>query len=103
MNIYPTRKQFLEWAKSKNYLPISGEVNVSNFDPIHLFKQLFNNNDEAFLFESGKGSSKISRYTFLGVSNKCYVKITEKNEIFNSSLSRRRFVESLRNSSFSKK
>ena len=76
MYIYPTGKQFREWAKIHNRIPIFGEKHISNFDSTHLFKNLFYKSDEAFLFESGKGPSDTSRYTFLGVSNKNYVKIT---------------------------
>ena len=76
MNIYPTGKQFREWVKTHNRIPILGERHISNFDSTRLFKKLFYKSDEAFLFESGKGPCDTSRYTFIGVSNKSYVKIT---------------------------
>ena len=77
MDIYPTGKQFLEWSRLYSRVPISGEKQVLAFSPAFLFKNIFDLRNEAFLFESGKGSSDISRYSFMGISNQSSVKIFE--------------------------
>ena len=95
MNIYPTRKQFHEWAKMHNRVPIFGEKKIQKFNSTHLFKNLYDKNDEAFLFESGKGSSDTSRYTFIGVSNKRYVKITDNYSTINLHNNSKPFIGSV--------
>ena len=97
MNIYPSAKQFREWGKIHNRVPIFGEKNIPNFDSIHLFKKLFDKNKEAFLFESGKGSNDISRYTFIGVPNKHYVKITATYSKINLNIHSKPFIGSVKN------
>ena len=96
MNIYPTGKQFREWAKIYNRVPIFGEKNILKFDSTLLFKYLFDKSNEAFLFESGKGSDDTSRYTFIGVSNKRYIKISDEYSTINLNNNSKPFIGSVK-------
>ena len=75
MQIYPLKKYVLEQAKTTRRIPILGEKKINSLDVAQLFKNLLHENDEAFLFESKKGSKNTSRYSFMGAPNNNYVKI----------------------------
>lgn len=76
MNIHPTRNKFCEWASIYKRVPILGEKHVPQLNLALLFKHLFGNSPEAFLFESGKGSNDTSRYSLMGIPNQRFVKIS---------------------------
>ena len=78
MNTYPSKEQYREWSNKYSRVPILGEKCILKFNAPYLFSKLFSKNSEAFLFESGKGSSDISRYSYMGESNQSYVEIREK-------------------------
>ena len=78
MNTYPSKKQYYEWSNKYSRVPILGEKCILKFNAPLLFSKLFSKDSEAFLFESGKGSSDISRYSYMGESNQSYVEIREK-------------------------
>ncbi len=83
MDINPTVKQFLEWARVYKRVPISSEKHILQFNPATLFERLFTDSTEAFLFESGKGSNHTSRYSLMGTSNNRYIKINDENSTLN--------------------
>ena len=75
MKIYPKKKYILDKAKTTRRIPIVGEKKINSLNVAQLFKNLLHDNDEAFLFESKKGSKTTSRYSFMGIPNNNYVKI----------------------------
>ncbi|SVC51849.1 uncharacterized protein METZ01_LOCUS304703, partial [marine metagenome] len=82
MQIYPLKKYVLEQAKTTRRIPILGEKKINSLDIAQLYKNLVHENDEAFLFESKKGSKNTSRYSFMGAPNNNYVKIDNTHSKF---------------------
>ncbi len=69
MNLYPTRKKFIELKRDFERIPICGEKMVPQFNPTHFFRFMVDDASNAFLFESGKGPEATARYTLMGQSN----------------------------------
>jgi aminodeoxychorismate synthase component I len=75
MHILPNINEFKELIKLSRRVPVCGVQSVPQLSPAHLYRELFKDNEESFLFESGKGPDDTSRYTFMGVSNSGSIKI----------------------------
>jgi len=78
MRIYPGPKEFSELSNIAKRVPVCGVKTVPNLSPPLLYNELFMDNDESFLFESGKGPEETSRYSFMGTSNLNSIKIQNK-------------------------
>ncbi len=75
MKIYPRFNQFHESSVNNKRIPIHGEKIVPPFDIAILFKNLFYENNKAFLYESKNGTQNTSEYSFMGIPNNNYVRI----------------------------
>ena len=83
MKIYPTIEYFLKYAADTKRIPILGEKIIPPFDMAILFKNLFYENEKAFLYESKKGTKNTSQYSFMGIPNNNYVRIESEYSSFN--------------------
>ncbi|MCX7927489.1 MAG: anthranilate synthase component I [Candidatus Omnitrophica bacterium] len=63
--IYPTFKDFCEFAQYANVIPVVKEISADLETPVSSFLKL-DKDDYAFLLESVEGQEKIARYSFLG-------------------------------------
>lgn len=75
MHILPNINEFFERIKLSRRVPVCGVKSVPQLSPAHLYRELFKDNEESFLFESGKGPESTSRYSFMGASNSRSIKI----------------------------
>ncbi len=75
MRIFPDKENYFRLAESSSRVPVCGETHLPNLQPALLFRELFSEKEEAFLFESGKGPEATARYTFMGVANGRSIKI----------------------------
>jgi len=75
MRILPGPKEFSELTHVSKRVPVCGVQTVSNLSPALLYHELFQDDDESFLFESGRGPEATSRYSFMGASNSRSIKI----------------------------
>ncbi len=62
--IYPNKKEFLEFAKKGNLIPVYKEIISDAETPVTAFAKIKSN--YSFLLESIEGGEKIGRYSFLG-------------------------------------
>ncbi len=77
MRILPGPKEFSEISKNSKRVPVCGVQAVGNLSPALLYQEIFEDNDESFLFESGRGPEATSRYSFMGTSNSRSIKIKD--------------------------
>ncbi len=75
MDILPDRKKFIHLANSSSRVPVFGEERIPRLDPSLLFKELFQNSDQSFLLESGKGPIETAQYSIFGGSCSRLLKI----------------------------
>jgi anthranilate/para-aminobenzoate synthase component I len=78
MDILPDRKKFIHLAASSSRVPVCGEERISNLDPFLLFKELFQNSEQSFLLESGKGPIETAQFSIFGCSSSRIMKIFGK-------------------------
>jgi anthranilate synthase component I len=69
MDILPDRKKFIHLAASSSRVPVCGEERIPELDPFLLFKELFQNSEQSFLLESGKGPIETAQFSIFGCSN----------------------------------
>jgi len=55
--------------------PVFGAETVAALDPAPLYRELFGDAAESFLFESGEGPREANRFTFMGRSNSRFIRI----------------------------
>ncbi len=61
----PSLKEFLNYSKKANVIPVYQEINADLDTPVSAFLKL-KQTDYSFLLESVEGQEKIARYSFLG-------------------------------------
>jgi anthranilate/para-aminobenzoate synthase component I len=69
MDILPDRKKFIHLAASSSRVPVCGEERIPELDPFLLFKELFQNSEQSFLLESGKGPIETAQFSIFGCSS----------------------------------
>lgn len=82
MNLKPDRERFLQLSRTSPRVPICGEEAVPQLDPAILYRLLFKDSPDSFLFESGGGSEVNTRYSIMGRSNSRCFRIINDVTIF---------------------
>lgn len=88
MKVYPSKDQFLKYAKKGNIIPVYVEILADTQTPVSAFLKIKDKQDYAYLLESAEIGEKIGRYSFIGVSAAITVsskgsniKLKHKNQI----------------------
>jgi aminodeoxychorismate synthase component I len=82
MRILPNSKEFSERIKFSARVPVCGVQSVPKLSPALLYQELFKDEDESFLLESGRGPESTSRYSFMGTSNSKSIIIQNNTSCF---------------------
>lgn len=69
MNLVPDRAEFLRLSRHSTRVPIAGEAPVPGLDPAALYRLLFKDSPNSFLFDSGGEPGATARYSLMGRSN----------------------------------
>ncbi|MCZ2846319.1 MAG: aminodeoxychorismate synthase component I, partial [Candidatus Bathyarchaeota archaeon] len=64
--IWPSKEQFSELVIENKIIPVWKSVPIGDNSPISVYERLGGPNNHSFIFESGKGTEKIARYSFVG-------------------------------------
>ncbi|MBI4383532.1 MAG: aminodeoxychorismate synthase component I [Nitrospinae bacterium] len=75
MQIKPDRETFIESVRAGGRAPVFGEELVPDLDPSALYRGLFLDDPESFLFESFAGPDATTRYSLMGKSNSRLLRI----------------------------
>lgn len=75
MKIKPERQQYSQFKNTVKRLPVWGEEFVPHLNPALLYRLLFADSANSFLFESGKGPDATARYSFMGESASTLIRI----------------------------
>lgn len=78
MRFLPEPDKFSELSKNSKRVPVCGIKAVSDLSPALLYQKLFKDDDESFLFESGRGPEATSRYSFMGTCNSRSIQIKNR-------------------------
>ncbi len=69
MDILPDKKKFIHLAASSIRVPVYGEERIPELDTFLIYKELFQNSEQSFLLESGKGPVETAQYSIFGCSS----------------------------------
>ena len=72
---FPEKDKFCRLAKEGNTVPVCTEVLADTETPVSLLKKFYRRGKPIFLLESVEGGEKWGRYSFLGVSARCHLKV----------------------------
>jgi len=81
MRILPDKEKYSRLQKNSRRVPVYGEASAGDLPPALLYREMFGDDEESFLFESGRGPEATARYTLMGASNARSLKI-EKDKAF---------------------
>lgn len=77
--IFPTIKEYTAKSAKYNLIPVYKEYMVDIETPVSIFIKAGGLKRKMFLLESMEGIKKLSRYSFIGVSNSSVIKFQEGN------------------------
>ncbi len=72
---FPEKEIFRRLAKENNIVPVCSEILADTDTPVSLLKKFHGNGKPVFLLESVEGGEKWGRYSFLGISARCHLKV----------------------------
>jgi anthranilate synthase component I len=75
LNLYPDRQLFGDLARNANLIPVWVEILADTETPLSALAKLSTEEKPAFLLESVEGGERWARYSFLGTSARCQIKI----------------------------
>ena len=75
--IYPSIEEAKKKYSEYNVFPVVREILSDSFTPIHIFKALKRNEENAFILESVNNGNQWGRYSFIGINPKIEVKINK--------------------------
>ena len=75
LNQFPDRSQFLKYAEKFNVIPVCLEILADMETPVTLMRKMYSRKAPAFLFESMEGGERWGRFSFLGASSDCQLRI----------------------------
>ena len=74
---FPEKDEFRRLAEINNIVPVCTEILADTETPVSLLKKFQSNGKPVFLLESVEGGEKWGRYSFLGISARCHLKVFE--------------------------
>ncbi len=66
MDIFPGEAEFCRLRRKGGIIPLFSQIPLNHETPAALFERLTAGEDISFLLDSGKGGSRIARYSFIG-------------------------------------
>ena len=72
---FPEKNQFCELAGNFNVVPVCLEILADMETPVTIMRKIYNDTGPVFLFESMEGGERWGRYSFLGASSSCQVRV----------------------------
>ncbi|MFC1858235.1 anthranilate synthase component I family protein [Thermodesulfobacteriota bacterium] len=75
LNQFPNKEEFTRLAEKHNVIPVCVEILADTDTPVSLLKKVYKNRGPVFLFESVEGGERWGRYSFLGASASCEIRV----------------------------
>jgi len=75
INEFPDKDQFRHLAKEHNVIPVCVEILADTKTPVSLLKKIYRDKKSVFLFESVEGGERWGRYSFIGASAHCQIRV----------------------------
>ena len=75
INQLPDKATFCELAKKFNVVPVCVEILADTETPVSILQKFYDTPKPVFLLESAAGGERWGRFSFLGLSAKCHIKV----------------------------
>ncbi len=75
LNQFPDKDRFRRMAEKFNVIPVCTEILADTLTPVALLKKFYTGQNPVFLLESVEGGERWGRYSFLGVSARCHIRV----------------------------
>ena len=75
LNHFPTRENFYAACQQANVIPVCSEILADTETPVSMLGRFYRQNADLFLFESVEGGERWGRYSFMGTSARCHVRV----------------------------
>ncbi len=75
IRLFPAKAEFCKHAEQYNVIPVCAQTLADTETPVSLLKKIDNQGKPVFLLESVEGGERWGRYSFLGSSARCQVKV----------------------------
>jgi len=75
LNQFPVKERFCRLAEKFNVIPVCTEILADTLTPVALLKKFYTGQNPVFLLESVEGGERWGRYSFLGVSAHCHIRV----------------------------
>ena len=75
INQFPDRATFCELTKKYNVVPVCVEVLADTETPVSVLRKFYDTQKSVFLLESAAGGERWGRFSFLGISAKCHIRV----------------------------
>ncbi len=72
---FPEKAEYKKMAAEHNVIPVCAEILADTETPVSLLKKFYNNQGHVFLLESVEGGERWGRYSFLGTSARCHIRV----------------------------
>ncbi len=76
---FPDREAFVALSRQANIIPVACEILADTETPVSLLGKFYRWQSDLFLFESVEGGERWGRYSFLGTSARCHVRVFPDN------------------------
>ena len=75
INQLPDKATFCELAKKFNVIPVSVEILADTETPVSTLQKFYDSSKPVFLLESAAGGERWGRFSFLGISARCHIRV----------------------------
>jgi anthranilate synthase component I len=75
LNHFPTRENFYAACDHANVIPVCSEILADTETPVSMLGKFYRQNADLFLFESVEGGERWGRYSFMGTSARCHIRV----------------------------
>ena len=75
LKVYPDRSTFQDLARKGNLIPVWVEILADTETPVSALAKMRHPEGPAFLLESVEGGERWARYSFLGTSARCQLRV----------------------------
>ena len=84
LKLFPVKSEFKELAQGGNLVPVCLEILADTETPLSTLAKIYDGKGPVFLLESVEGGERWGRYSFLGASSQCSVRVyRERVEVEN--------------------
>lgn len=76
---FPDEKEFANLARTSNVIPVCREILADMETPVTIMRKIYRDAGPVFLLESMEGGERWGRYSFLGASSSCQVRVFRRH------------------------